>query len=313
MTKFERICAENVPPYAVFVCVILLAFMFLIRAPVVIVSDEMFTTIYGIKREHYTEMEMSARIFRRIKILRMALDAKPEAVAFAVEDASRHPAFVVFPARYESAIERYVQDNPKTKCFLIADSQRTTANIQGVQIINTNTDIDYYRAGLFTALAVKLPTLDLETDTYEHDPNNTVLYMPLAGEDNPLNTAFYKGLRKKTTDVAVLNYVQDSTDLNRIFKVCVFLNGSMGILRRNNNFNDKIITRSWVDPLFTPPNTIVVFDDSPIVLLPEIAKLRLRKTVDTPIRVPSEIAVLPLRLPDIKLLPEFSAAIVARP
>ncbi|GHT48249.1 hypothetical protein FACS1894102_0840 [Spirochaetia bacterium] len=316
MTKFERINMENVPPYSVMICIVLAAMFFFARAPIIIVSDELFTAVYGAKREHYRYIEMTARLFRQVKIVRMAIDAQPDTVAFAIKDASKRPHFVVFPYRYISALQIYTQNTPKIKCFVLSDYitskiyNNAKTDTAGAQLINTGIGIDYYRAGLCTGIISKLKIKDAEGKKI-NDINNTVLYFP-SGDQN-LDESFYQGVKKISSGSAIIDFQKDVTDLSKTYKSTVLLQSATNeYMRSNNKFDTKLIVRSWIDPEYTPPNTVAVFDDSPIMLLPKIAKLRYKKISEDPIEIPCEINFMFTRIDDIKILLSLVQVVMAR-
>jgi hypothetical protein len=311
MTKFERLCTEYVPPYSVFICVILTAIIFFLRPVVVIVSDDMFTSIYGVKREHYKNIEMSARIFRRIKIINMALDAEPETVAFAVEDAVKNPCFVVFPRRYIQAAALYVQDFPKTKVFLITELNSEPENIQNVQIISTGVELDYYRAGLCAAVLTRLQIKN-EDGVKVYDPNKSVLFIS-ENETGSLNESFRVGVRKYSSDVSIVPFEKGVTDLTKTFKCVALLGYETGFLNSNTHTSTKIIAKTWLDPLYAPPNAVVIIDDSPMAILPQLARYRYRKTSTTPLKVVSSFIIRFDRTETLKTLLALRSAVSRRP
>ncbi|GMO36460.1 MAG: hypothetical protein Ta2F_12410 [Termitinemataceae bacterium] len=289
MTKFERLCLENISPYSVLIAVVLTALLFLVRPAAVIVSDDMFTAIYGVKREHYKRIEMSSRIFRRIKIVNVAIDAEAEAVAFAVEDAVKKPAFVVFPKRYMQAAQRYAKDCPKIKIFLLTESNNEPQSMEGIQILSTGTELDYYRAGLCAAVLTKLP-LETEEGTKITDYNKSILLIT-ENESDLIKGIFNTGVRKYSSDAGIEHFEKNSTDFSKIFKCVVILGYETNFLNSNKNLSTKVVAKTWLDPLYAPPNAVVIIDDSPLAILPQITKYRFRKISPAPLKANSTFII----------------------
>ncbi|GMO51289.1 MAG: hypothetical protein Ta2G_09080 [Termitinemataceae bacterium] len=307
MTKFDKICTENVPLYALGISILLAALVFISRPPAILLTDEMFTTIYGQQREHYRHIEMTARIFRRIKILRMAVDASAESVAIAIAETSKKPAFVVFPSHYTNVLPRYLQDFPYIKCYIVADFGNSRIRSDGAQLINTGIAVDYYRAGLAAGILSNVKIKDEEGNLVD-DQNSSVLFFPSTA-DQVLNESFSSGVQTNSA-AKIVSYLNDSTDISGDFKTAVILTGAQEFLKINaTKFNTKLIIKSWIDPEYTPPNTIAVFDDSPIMLLPQISKISKKRISEEPIFVSSKINFLFSRIDDFRLIPSLAAVI----
>jgi hypothetical protein len=131
--------------------------------------------------------------------------------------------------------------------------------------------------------------------------------------DPSLNESFYSGVKEKSPDSLVINFVKDETDLTVAFKSIVVFNDEPEAMRNNSKFNAKLIIRTWMDPDYTPPNTIAIFDDSPLALLPKISKLRNRKLTETPVQLSSDIHFMFSRIQDLELIPVLSQVLFIRP
>jgi hypothetical protein len=314
MTKFERICAESVPPYAMLICLVVFAIVFMARAPVVVVGDDYFSAVYGKKREHYKSMEMSARLFRRIKQVRIAVNAQREAIAFAAEDASKNPYFIVFPYRYAESAKKYMSDLPHVTTFITARSSDMVNPIEGAVMAYTLTDLDYYRAGLCAAMLSQMPRVNADAKIVPVP--NSILYIDGVNGSSAEKNLFASGVEKISAEskVTFADTLDPEATIPQVFSTVALLNRGYNFLNTNLNSGTRLIVFTWLDPDFTPPNVDIVIDDSPLAMLSSMANAKRSGDIrEKSIRMSADFILLPLRIKDIKTLIPLRAALLLKP
>jgi hypothetical protein len=304
MTNLERICRETVPFYGFLLFLLVAGTVFLLRSPIVVVTDDVFSAVYGPRREHLKRIEMSVRLFRRVKLARIADEAETEAVVFAVQDAARRPIVAVFPYRYYDAALRYAQVNPASATAVMAGTNDVSASGAAL-FVRQDEEADFYRAGLCAALfSARLAEPFRLTEIEDGDKNVLVIN----GRNSPARAreSFERGLMDGGSGAAC-DFRTVTSGYSTANLSCAalwgpandFLYGSL------ENTIPKIIF-SWIDPAFSSPNVKIIIDDSPLQLLPAIVrplsggagkrlKARLAAGESVEILVPSAFMLMSLR------------------
>ncbi|MDR2842454.1 MAG: hypothetical protein LBV52_04575 [Spirochaetaceae bacterium] len=313
MTRFERICIENIPLYSVFITVFFALLIFVLRQPVLIVTDDYFSAIYGVKREHYKRIEMSVRLYRQIKFVNIAQDNNSaEVVAFAVEDASKHPYFVVFPTRFQNALEQYKKDKPNVRCYVINNLDKSLQETPGVATINSKVELDYYRAGLCAGLLTKIPVKD-NAGVLTYSLNERILFSDSETSIKYGKEMFVRGVKETAPKATVVTTDQNTSDLSDTYRVAVLFGHTDNILDNNFTMETSIIVYTWLDPDYTPPNALITIDDAPLSLLPGISKSSVIKNREQEYSVNADFNILSGRIADLSILPALRKAIFAVP
>jgi hypothetical protein len=333
MTRLERTYLDTVPVYGFLLLLLGGAIFFVLRPTVIVVTDDVFSAVYGGRREHFKRIEMSVRLFRRVKLARISEDAELDAVIFAVQDAARRPVSAVFPYRYYEAAQRYAARNPKTPVVVLAGRNKTPDNaspaaegsgaeISGAKLggalvfIKEDEAADFYRAGLCAAIfsANKATALSLNRQT---DINKTILMMDNENVSQQTEDIFEQGLRKGGSGAScvfkTMNDNYPTADLS-----CIALWGQASNFLYSSTENDiPVIIFSWMDPEFSSPNIKIVIDDSPLQLLPEILKSLGRVNVkrdlsagsNVEVFIPSTFKVISLRTKSLALAIRLNIAL----
>jgi hypothetical protein len=266
--------------------VFLLCGVFLLRAPVLLVTDAPFDALYGGTRVLLKRMEASLRLFRRVSPVSVSVDAGSDIVAFTVEMAARSPYLVLFPYRYLEGARRYAEAFPETPVFVLRGRSRD-ADTEPLDFVSTDSATDFYRAGLCAALiASDVQQVEGEVLLFQGDP------IPVEW-----SAAFLAGLREKgfEREPKYLSIAEDYSDTQNI--VCVVMSGqATTFLERNLNI--PVILFSWVDPALTSQAVTVIFDDSPWALLVRVARMMGKEGTS----LPSEMVFPAERMADRKVL-----------
>jgi hypothetical protein len=323
MTRLERTYLDTVPVYGFLLLLLGGAIFFTLRPAVIVVTDDVFSAVYGTRREHFKRIEMSVRLFRRVKLVRISESAELDAIIFAVQDAARRPVSAVFPYRYYEAAQRYAARNPKTPVLVLAGRHKTPGNaspaVEGsgaLVFIKEDEAADFYRAGLCAAIfsAHKATALSLNRQT---DINKTILIIAAENASTQTEDIFEQGLRKGGSGAScvfkTMNDNYSTSDLS-----CIALWGPASNFLYSSTENDiPVIIFSWMDPEFSSPNIKIVIDDSPLQLLPEILKLLGRRNVkrtllagsNVEVFIPSTFKVMSLRTNSLPLALQLNIAL----
>jgi hypothetical protein len=82
---------------SVIAIVVVLLIVFLVRSPVLIITDIAFVAVYGESRIRQETIKSSFALFRQIRTVPIADDASDDIVRIAVTDVSSRPFCVLFP------------------------------------------------------------------------------------------------------------------------------------------------------------------------------------------------------------------------
>jgi hypothetical protein len=301
MTQLDKIYLDTVPVYAFLLFLLGGTAVFMLRSPVIVVTDDVFSAVYGARREHFKRIEMSARLFRRIKLTRISEEAEQDAVVFAVQDAARAPFAAVFPYRYYNAALGYAEIRPKSSTVLLAglNSVSMEQGKPALLVIKQDESADFYRAGLCAALLSGRPD---HTGTLP-EGNKTVLVIANEKTSPEAEGIFEQGLRRVGGGASyVFKGINDNYPLTNLSCV-VFWGQSSGFLYHSAENRLPNIVFSWLAPDFSSPSVKVIIDDSPLQLLPLIVKAlkrsgikkRLMEGEYAEIPVPSTFKVMALR------------------
>ncbi|MDR1399600.1 MAG: hypothetical protein LBJ41_06750 [Treponema sp.] len=269
--------------------VLLLCGVFLLRAPVLLVTDAPFDALYGGRRSLLKQAEASLCLFRRVRPVSVSIDTGSDIVAFTVESAARSPYLVLFPYRYLEGARRYVEAFPETPVFVLGGRSREV-NTESLGFVNTDSVTDFYRAGLCAALIA----------SYGQQAAGEVLLFQ--GDPIPVewSAAFLAGLREKgfAREPKYFSTTEDYADTQNV--VCIVMNGQATTFLEQN-LNIPVILFSWVDPALTSQSVTVIFDDSPWALLIKVARVMGKEGTS----LPSEMVFPAERMADRKMLKQI--------
>jgi hypothetical protein len=259
-------------------CVLVLVFF--LRAPVVLVSDAAFESLYGGRRVLQSRVSSSLALFRPVRVVSVADSAGPEMAAFAVEAAVSRPYCVLFPNRYAEGARRYTRDYPQIPVVVLEGRRRELSREEGLRYAATDLVIDLYRAGRCAAFFAA--------------PQGRVLFF----QDEPLDPAgreaFVRGLKGGGWEGSPL-YLNAGTEYTAFDDIsCVLVMGSPSFFLERN-LDIPVILFSWINPALTSSRVKLIFDDSPWALLVPVVKTlgRHPEKINT---IPSKISLVAPRI-----------------
>jgi hypothetical protein len=239
--------------------VILPFFVYLVRSPVLIVTDQAFIGLYGKDRIRREASVSSRAMFRSVKTVVIANDAGDDIVRFAVDDVSKRPFCVIFPLRFARPAGLYREQYPEVPVILLEgrypeNSSPSAFGIgggssDGYFIYKTDIDADFYRA------AVAAAVLDREKNgkiAVFFEPSiqrqaMEVFLKALNDVGKPLETMFFTSFSQ----------FSEISDLS-----CVVLAGS-GVEYLEKKTGIPVILFTWLDPSLIPEDVVLVVNDSP--------------------------------------------------
>jgi hypothetical protein len=240
--------------------VIVVFIVFLVRPPVLIVSDVSFSLLYGVKRFKEETARSSLVLFRRVKPVVVADDAGDDIVQAAVEGASKKPLCVLFPLRFARIAYNYREKNANIPVVLLEGryteavnpaSFATGDNTEDYFIYKTDISADFYRAGLAAAILdnEKNEKITVFLESNIQSQAKEAISKALNDAEKPLQTSFY-------TVFAQLSGTQNIS--------CVIMAGT-GAEYPEKYSDVPVIFFTWINPELIPADIVLVFNDSPIV------------------------------------------------
>ena len=234
--------------------------VFLIRAPVLIVTDNSFYLLYGPARLRQKQIQISISLFRRVIPVIVSEHAGPDLVAIAAEEAASLPWAVLFPYRYLEGARRLRGINPDVRILVMGGRAKVPMGLDDMNIIYVQTDsaADLFRAGLSAAaLAGEKNILVLEEELLAEE------YRESLGE-----TLKSHGFLGELHFRAPYEHISSYDNIG-----CAILVGSV-FRFFDNNLDIPVILFSWLDPAFSPRSVKLVFDDSHWALAARALKSR---------------------------------------
>ncbi|MDR2071962.1 MAG: hypothetical protein LBP60_00820 [Spirochaetaceae bacterium] len=243
----------------------LLTAVFFCRAPVVLVTDDAFTLLYGEKRALTARLMLSLTLFRPIKTLAVAPGAGPDLVARSAAGLSSRPRGVFFPYRYREGARRYLKNRPGFPVAVLAGRQEPEISGSGEEPlwIRTDTRTDLYRAG---AMAGMLTGKDGGFAVLYHRPpedgDTRAFTRGFTGQGRPAGALFF---------VPEAGFSGDPPPWGIVEPGCVVAVEGAGPYLAEGRV--PLVLFTWLDPALIPAHGAVVFDDSPWAQLAPALKL----------------------------------------
>ena len=252
---------------------LIIALFYWSRPPVLMLTDPSLTLLYGSSRARSKEAGISLRLFRPFISVQVANNASPEIVVEAVKAVHKAPMAVFFPYHFIEAARRFKDELPGITVIVMEGRQMVDQGDDFV-VISTDSDTDFYRAGICAALLTRDST------------GGIVFYQNTSFKDSH-REAFEKGLEKGGF-IKETFFLDSSTDYYSWQDIsCVVISGP-AVRFFERNLDIPVILFSWIDPSMTPANVKIIFDNSPWALAVE--SLRLLKsggsTLPSPIILP---------------------------
>lgn len=277
MRDFRRL-KKKLPLAVILLLVLLPAGVFLLRSPVLIVTDSSFSQIYGPIRLKLKAAVISGRLFRRVAAVTVAESAGPDIAALIVEKTARAPKAVFFPYRYLEAARLYKENRPEVTVFITGGQK--PRGVTNLAFVFTDTAADLFRAGLCASFLAGSKKVLIFTDGTLQTENRE---------------AFQEGIRTQAESDPI--FINAQTDYSSYTDVgCVVLAGpAVKFLERKLTI--PVILFSWVNPDLTPLTVKLTFDDSPWAL----AVKTLKSSIESgEIFIPSQATVISGRMEEKK-------------
>lgn len=134
---------------------------FAFRAPLVVVSDAAFETLYGERRAAMSRLALAARALRPVRLAVVADGAAPSAAADVAATAGPAIRVALFPARYAAGAELFASRHPGASTVVIGEGAPFGA---GVIVVVPDRATDGYRVGLIAGLSAGARPVDLRAD-----------------------------------------------------------------------------------------------------------------------------------------------------
>jgi len=260
--------------------VISLLFIFNIRSPVLIVTEQSFIELYGQERAQKEAFSTSFALLRPVKTVVVANDAGEDIVPFAVTEASIRPYCVIFPLRFVQSARLYKGLAPNIPVVVLEgryiEDENPAENILGADkseyfIFKTDVNDDFYRAGLaVTTVKPKRSKKNENSAPDEGKKGKIIVFME--NNLNPMKDVFLRGLydRGNLLETHFYNYYyqyMETTDIS-----CVVMAGA------GSEFMDKktdipIISFTWINPSLLPFDVAMIVNDSPLAQTRQAVKM----------------------------------------
>jgi hypothetical protein len=285
------------------------AFVFVFRAPALIITDTSFAALYGTSRIRRRQAVVSLALFRRVKPVTVADGVGSDVLMFAIEEVASRPYCVLFPYRYSEAAKRYREQAPEIPVVLMEgriNGPGQAVGAEGVLTFRTDRETDYYRAGLCAG------SIGVSRQKAENMGEAGVERSGKTGPENPEpgrvaflydrfsrieeRDLFARGLREAGLETAPLfvnsaNQIADTRDI-----ACVVLAGS-GAEYLDRNLKIPVILFSWLDPALTPRETVLIFDDSAWALAVPAVRMAVKEGQFGE-KIPSKVLIFSARIAD---------------
>jgi len=255
-------------------------FVFYIRHPVLIVTEESFIELYGKERINDESFSTSLALFRPVKIVTVANDAGEDVVPFAISEAAIRPYCVLFPLRFVRSARLYRDLAPNIPIVVLEgrypEEESPAEGILGADsseyfIFKTDINDDFYRVGL-AVTAIKQKILNKDGIYVAGEGKNDKIIVFLEQRLNEMKDVFLRGLydRGKLLETHFFNNYTQYFEEPDLF--CVVLAGL------GSDFLDKktevpVISFTWLNPFLLPFEVVMAVNDSPMAQARQAVKM----------------------------------------
>ena len=268
----------------------LVAAVFFLRQPLLVVVDGSFEAIYGKSRLKKQQFRIAFDLFRPVRLVSVSEGAGPDLIAIAVKAKSALPYAVLFPYRYEQGAVEYTKGNPDIPVAILSARSRVNQQRSGMSFIRTNSASDYYLAGAAAGLIAAGKTGNI---LFFHDGN-------LMSSEREAVTSGIKDAGG-TKNPVFLSSGSNYSQWNNV--ACAIINGAVSDYFEKSQDVPSILF-SWADPKYTPSKVKIVFNDSPFAVIPNALKEFMEGNVE--VFASSEGIFFPERIEDGELALKLS-------
>jgi len=269
--------------------------IFLIRAPVLVVTDLSFAQLYGGARIQKQAAGASFSLFRPVKIVAVADDAGDDIAQIAISETSSRPYCVIIPLRFAQAARLYREKNPLVPVVILEGRFSEGSNPAEFAIGNntddyflykTDINADFYRAGMAAALL-------------DGDKNGKIAVFLDAGIQTQAREAFFRALNDLDKPMQSTFFTSYSQNYDISELSCLVLAG-VGAEHLEKEAGVPVVFFSWIDPSFLPNDVVLLYNDSPWVQIKEAVRMVSAKMTKN--QIPSKGEVLPSKNIDKRIL-----------
>jgi hypothetical protein len=275
--------------------------LFMVRAPVVMVAADEFTGLYGARRTRVKQAAISLKLFRQVKVVRIADGASADVVAFAAAAAAQAPYAALFPAMYQQGAQRYAEQAPDVPVGILGGGSGDRGGSGNLVFFEADRKTDLYRVGLCTAIFAR--------------SGGGILFFTGNADTGDTRQAFLTGLQDQGIETAPL-FVSSGENYTPPEGIsCVIIAAPAQVYLDNNPVIPTILF-SALDPGITPREIKLIVDDSPWALAEAAVKLLHRAEAEEgeerlpgPLLAPSEILAPGGRIKDAVIRREIKKAL----
>ena len=269
--------------------------VFLLRAPVLVVTDAPFAALYGLSRMKREQAAASRALFRRVRPVLVADGASPDILVVAISSAASRPFCVLFPRRHAAAAERYHEEFPETPAVLLGGyvpASGLPVPNGLLSVYGTDREADLYRAGLFAGI---LGDLRHRQAGEASAPQRTVALWQDRAVTAAQRDLFIRGARERYPESGVIfaNAIGEMPESGGLS--CAVLTGA-GAEYFDSQSRVPVVLFSWLDPALVPREVAVLFDDSPWGLAVPAARMAANRQAEG--KIPSNPLILPKNIAD---------------
>jgi len=255
--------------------------VFLLRAPVLVVTDPLFAAIYGEDRIRARQRSASRALFRRVIPVSIADDAGPDILIAAVAVAAAEPFAVMFPARFSTAAERFHAEFPDVRVVLFRGAAPASGFPEGggnLSVFGTDRETDIFRAGLLAGIigrAVREREPAAAEDGEEAAPA-AVRETHVLIEDrfaDQTERALFLGAATGMDPGSAVVFADSAEGMPDAAGVATLVLAGSGGDLLERNMGIPTILFGWIHPDLTSGDVLAVFDDSPWAKVVPAARL----------------------------------------
>jgi hypothetical protein len=311
----RRLAYNYIPLWAFIAFITFLSYMFFLRPPVILVSDIYAHALYGEQWEQTRVLEASFRILRPVRVFRIMTETDSQTIADTIMNARSTPHSVFFPFRYEEAARFYGKElerskNTTTKIFLFLNRQPHADNTESLIRIQTNTGIDYYRAGYAAAILSREAGAALPGNS---GGGREIVFINNIQISDSEKSAFERGLHTGSYYGGVRFVLNTDSGGNQDVIDCIVIAGPAAAFLQSARTTPVILLSWFFNENYLPPNVKIQIDDSSFALIPKAVKTRMNQLrAGNTLTLPNDFNILKDNIVNKKLIPELQKAVNAR-
>jgi hypothetical protein len=260
--------------------VIVTLFIFYIRPPVLIVTEQSFIELYGKERMYNEAFSSALAMFRPLKIVAVANEAGDDVVPFAVSSASIKPFCVIFPLRFVKSAILYKELAPNIPIVVLEgrypEEEDPLENVFGAArldyfIFRTDINDDFYRIGL-AVTAINLKPSEKNEFFIPDEKKKGKVAVFIDRKLNHMKDVFLRGLYDRGELFETLFFNSYSQHLEFPDLSCAVLAGA------GSDFLDRkadvpVISVTWINPELLPFDVVMIVNDSPLAQAGQVVKM----------------------------------------